>query len=292
MKTLFAFVLALFAVTLVIPPDFTEAKRFGGGRSLGKQYRSMPHTAPRQTPRAAPGRSQATAGAAERTSGMSRWLGPLAGLVAGGLLASLFFGDAFQGLQIMDILLVAALIFGGLMLFKAMRRSRPATAKTGAGAYGGPVAGGGGSVPGIMSPDLDDPTRVAPDSGDDEAPAWFDGPGFLDGAKTHFMRLQTAWEQADLRDIRDYTTPELFAELERERSRLGEQAQHTEVVTLDAQLVTVHRDGDLVVASVLFSGLIREEQDATADPFRETWHVQHDWESSAGDWLIAGVQQA
>jgi len=144
MKTLFAFVLALFAVTLVIPPDFTEAKRFGGGRSLGKQYRSMPHTAPRQTPRAAPGRSQATAGAAERTSGMSRWLGPLAGLVAGGLLASLFFGDAFQGLQIMDILLVAALIFGGLMLFKAMRRSRPATAKTGAGAYGGPVAGGGG----------------------------------------------------------------------------------------------------------------------------------------------------
>jgi len=87
-------------------------------------------------------------------------------------------------------------------------------------------------------------------------------------------------------------TPELFAELERERSRLGEQAQHTEVVTLDAQLVTVRRDGDLVVASVLFSGLIREEQDATADPFRETWHVQHDWESSAGDWLIAGVQQA
>ena len=58
-----------------------------------------------------------------------------------------------------------------------------------------------------MSPDLDDPTRVAPDSGDDEAPAWFDGPGFLDGAKTHFMRLQTAWEQADLRDIRDYTHP-------------------------------------------------------------------------------------
>ncbi len=291
MKTLFAFVLALFAATLMILPDDAEAKRFGGGRSLGKQYRSMPRTAPRQTPQAAPGRSQAAAGAAAgRTSGMSRWLGPLVGLAAGGLLASLFFGDAFQGLQIMDILLVVALIFGGLMLFKAMRRRRPAVA--GAGAYGGPVAGGGGAVPGAVPPDLDDATPGEPASSDDEAPVWFDAPGFLEGAKTHFIRLQTAWDQADLRDIRDYTTPELFAELERERSRLGEKPQHTEVVTLDAQLVTVRRDGDQVVVSVLFSGLIREEQNAPADPFHETWHVQHAWESSEGDWLIAGVQQA
>ncbi|WP_089727805.1 Tim44 domain-containing protein [Candidatus Thiosymbion oneisti] len=291
MKTLFAFVLALFAVTLVTLPDAAEAKRFGRGMSLGKQYRGMPRTPPRQTQRAVPNRSQAATGAAGRTSGASRWLGPLAGLAAGGLLASLFFGDAFEGLQIMDILLVAALIFGGLMLFKAMRRGRPATAGTGAGAYGGSVAGGGGSVPDMMPPELGDPTRVEPAAGDDEAPAWFDAPGFLDGAKDHFIRLQTAWDQADFRDIRDYTTPELCAELERERNRLGEETQHTEVVTLDAELVGVQRDGDQVVASILFSGLIREEQNATADPFRELWHVQHAWESSAGDWLIAGIQQ-
>jgi len=291
MKTLFVFVLALFTATLMILPDTAEAKRFGGGRSLGKQYRSMPRTAPRQTPRAAPGRSQAAAGAAGRTSGMSRWLGPLAGLAAGGLLASLFFGDAFQGLQIMDILLIAALIFGGLMLFKAMRRGRPATAGTGAGAYGGPIAGSGGSVPGTLPPELDDPTRDEPVAGGDEAPAWFDGPGFLAGAKEHFVRLQTSWDQADFRDIRDYTTPALCAELEHERNSLGEKTQHTEVVTLDAELVGVRRDDDQVVASILFSGLIREEENATADPFRELWHVQHAWESSAGDWLIVGIQQ-
>jgi len=293
MKTLFAFMFTLFAVTLVTLPDAAEAKRFGGGMSLGKQYRSTPRTPPRQTRQAVPNRSQAAAaGAAGRTSGMSRWLGPLAGLAAGGLLASLFFGDAFEGLQIMDILLVAALIFGGLMLFKAMRRGRPTAAGTGAGAYGGSMAGGGGSVPGMMPPALGDPTCIEPAAGDDEAPAWFDGPGFLAGAKDHFIRLQTAWDQADFRDIRDYTTPDLCAELERERNRLGEQAQHTEVVTLDAELVGIQRDGDQVVASILFSGLIREEQDATANPFQETWHVQHAWDSSAGDWLIAGIQQA
>jgi len=292
MKTLFVFVLALFAATLMILPDTAEAKRFGGGRSLGKQYRSMPRTAPRQTPRATPGRSQAVAGAAGRTSGASRWLGPLAGLAAGGLLASLFFGDGFEGLQIMDILLIAALIFGGMMLFKAMRRGRPAAVGAGASTYGGPLAGGKGPAPGPLPPDLGDPIRGEPAVGEDEAPAWFDGPGFLAGAKDHFVRLQTAWDRADFRDIRDYTTPALFSELERERNRLGEKTQHTEVVTLDAELVGVQRDGDQVVASILFSGLIREEENATADPFRELWHVQHAWESSVGDWLIVGIQQA
>ena len=289
MKTLLALALTLFAVTLITLPE-AEAKRFGGGMSLGKQSKSMPRTAPRQTQQAAPPSSQATAGAAARTGGASRWLGPLAGLAAGGLLASLFFGDAFEGLQIMDILLIGALIFGGVLLFKAMRRGSPATA--GAGAYGG-AAAGDGPAPGRMPPDLGEPITATAAAGDqDEIPAWFDGPGFVEGAKTHFIRLQAAWDQSDFKDIREYTTPQLFAELQRERSRLGEEAQYTEVVTLDAEIAGVQRAGDQVVASILFSGLIREENNGTADPFREIWHVQHDWDSSTGDWLIAGVQQA
>ena len=293
MKTLSAFALALLAITLVNLPD-AEAKRFGSGMSMGKQFKSMPRTAPRQNQQAAPSPSQpqAAAAAAGRASGASRWLGPLAGLAAGGLLASLFFGDAFQGLQFMDILLIGALLVGGLMLFKAMRRGRAVPATAGAGAYGGQVAGGRDPAPGILPPDLGVPSEATPTAGDDEAPNWFDGPGFLEGSKTHFIRLQAAWDQADFRDIREYTTPQLFAELQRERERLGEGAQYTEAVTLDAELVGVRRDGDQVVASILFTGLIREEQSATADPFHEIWHVQHDWESSAGDWLIAGVQQA
>jgi len=292
MKTSIAFSLALSTLMLVILPDDAEARRFGGGMSLGKQYRSTPRTAPRQTGQSAPAGSQAAAGAGGRTSGASRWLGPLAGLAAGGLLASLFFGDGFEGLQIIDILLIGASIFGAMMLFKAMRRGTPAVAGAGARAYGGPGAAGPSSVPGMMPPDLGASSAAASATGDDEVPVWFDGPGFVEGAKTHFIRLQAAWDQADFRDIREYTTSQLFTELKRERERLGEGAQYTEVVTLDAEIVGAQRDGDQVVASVLFSGLIREEQSATADPFREIWHVQHDWSSSEGDWLITGVQQA
>jgi predicted lipid-binding transport protein (Tim44 family) len=290
MKILCVFTLALLTLSLMAVPDDADARRFGGGRSLGRQFQSMPRTAPRQTRQTNPASSQA-AGAARRTSGASRWLGPLAGLAAGGLLASLFFGDAFQGLQLLDLILIGALIFGGIMLFKAMRRGGPIAAGAGAGGYGGPERGGRGPASGMMPSDLGVSTGVESSAGEDQAPAWFDGPSFVEGAKSHFIRLQAAWDQADFRDIQEYTTPQLFAELKRERQRLGEGEQFTEVVTLDAEIAGVRRDGDQVVASVLFSGLIREEESATADPFREIWHVLHDWQSREGDWLIAGVQQ-
>jgi predicted lipid-binding transport protein (Tim44 family) len=284
MKTLIAFTLALLAATLVTLPD-AEARRFGGGMNLGKQY-GMPRTAAPKTQQAAPSSAQAAA-AQGRPSGASRWLGPLAGLAAGGLLASLLFGDAFQGLQMMDILLFAALAIGGVMLFRAMRRGRPSPVA----AFGG-AAGGAGlrAEERFLPPDVGGPVASAT-AGEDEAPMWFDGPAFVEGAKTHFIRLQAAWDQSDFRDIREYTAPQLFAELQRERERLGSAQQYTEVVRLNAELLGVRRDGDLAVASVRFTGLIREEESAGAGPFDEIWHVQHPWATRDGDWLIAGIQQ-
>ena len=284
MRILFSVTLALLAATLVTLPE-AEARRFGGGLNLGKQSSAPRSAPPKQTQQAAPARQQAAPGA---RSGASRWLGPLAGLAAGGLLASLFFGDAFEGFQILDFLLIAALVFGGVVLFRAMRRGAPSP--VGQGAYAGPSGGGPPMGTGYLPPSLGGsaPSAMA---GEDQAPVWFDGPAFLEGAKTHFIRLQAAWDEADFRDIREYTTPQLFAELQRERSRLGNEAQYTEVVTLDAQLAGVRREGDLVVASVLFSGLIREEESATASSFQELWHVQHAWDNRDGDWFIAGVQQ-
>ena len=285
MKTLFAFLIAFLAVSPFSAPD-AEAKRLGGGMSLGKQYSTTRSAPPKQTTQAAPASTSQLGG-----SGASRWLGPLAGLAAGGLLASLFFGDAFEGFQAMDFLLIAALVFGGVMLFRMMR-SRSGPSPAAAGAYGGgpfPVGqqGGGGSMPPDMGGAV--PSAMA---GEDEAPIWFDGPAFLEGAKTHFIRMQAAWDQADFRDMGEYTTPQLFAELQRERRRLGEERQFTEVVTLDALVAGVRRDGDLAVASLEFSGLIREEESGTANPFREIWHVQHPWDTREGDWFIAGIQQA
>jgi hypothetical protein len=65
-----------------------------------------------------PGRAPAAA------SGASRWLGPLAGLAAGGLLASMFMGDGFQGMQIMDFLIMALIAFLVFRFIAARRRQQ------------------------------------------------------------------------------------------------------------------------------------------------------------------------
>lgn len=300
MKTLFIALIAAVFAGAALMPDTAEAKRFGGGKSFGKQY-STPRQAapPRQANQATTGR-QAAPGQAAPKSGASRWLGPLAGLAAGGLLASMLFGDGFEGFQIMDFLMIAALVFGGFMLFKMFRNraATPARAPAGAGVgyagapgpntFGG-MMGGAGSGAGAGTEAASAVAGV--DGSVTEAPTWFDDAGFVDGAKTHFIRLQAAWDQSDFRDIRDYTAPQLFAEIKRERESLGDAPNYTEVVTLNAELLSVQRDADQVVASVRFSGLIREEESGTAKPLDEIWHVAHDWDSADGDWLINGIQQ-
>jgi predicted lipid-binding transport protein (Tim44 family) len=150
-------------------------------------------------------------------------------------------------------------------------------------------AGAGAGAGAGFDAAADEPTPS--DASASDAPVWFDDAGFIDGAKTHFIRLQAAWDQSDFRDIRDYTTPQLFAEIKRERESLGDAPNYTEVVTLKAELLSVQRDADQVVASVRFTGLIREEESGTAKPLDEIWHVAHDWDSADGDWLISGIQQ-
>jgi predicted lipid-binding transport protein (Tim44 family) len=283
MNKFFVFLMSVMTASTLVLAE-AEARRMGGGLSLGKQY-----SAPRQATRpqqSTTSRTQQSPAAGTRPSGASRWLGPLAGLAAGGLLASLFFGDSFEGLQIMDFLLIAALVFGGIFLFRMLRQRAPAPSP--AGAYGGGASAGGPSSLGPLPTDMG--SRMAPVSGD-EAPAWFDEPGFLEAAKTHFVRLQAAWDEGDFHALQEYVTSELLAELRSTRQRMGGQPQYTEVVTLEAQLIGIRRDASQAVASVLFSGLIREERAGEVQNFSETWHVAHDWDSREGSWYIAGIQQ-
>lgn len=259
-----------------------EAKRIGGGFNLGQQKQSFtrqataPNTASTTTTRTA---------ATPTTGGASRWFGPLAGLAAGGLLAALFFGGAFDGLKPMDLIIIALLAYGAYLLIRTLRKSTHSTVSP----YARATAGG-------MS---DQATHTSngsfPFSGSAPAPlpnvpAWFNEDTFVQGAKQHFTNLQSAWDANDLKTMQEYFTPELFLELARERARIGDENNVTEVQSLNAQLLDLSREGDSVVASVLFQGMVRENY-GQPEPIAEIWHVRHVADTAQGDWLIAGIQQ-
>ncbi len=273
-------VITIMSLALFVP-DEADARRFGSGRSFGKSYDYSRQAAPR-APQGAPTGRQATGVSPSRSTGASRWLGPLAGLAAGGLLATLLFGDAFEGLQIMDFLMLALLVFGGIMLFKAMRRRPSAPAHR----YAAASPSGSFRVPEIGE-------AIAGGAAGDEPvplPPWFDADEFIVGAKAHFLRLQEAWDRGDMEAIREYCTAELYGELERERKAVPGQ-QHTEVVDLDVKFLGVAYEAERMFVGVRFAGLVKEGQDGGAQPIDETWHVQHAAGTANGDWHVAGIQQ-
>lgn len=293
---------------LVFGLQAAEAKRFGGGKSFGyskkmapKQYKNTP---PAAKP-AAPAAGAATAKSGAKASGASRFLGPLAGLAAGGLLAVMLFGDGFEGLQIMDMLLFA-LIGVGIWMFLRRRRATP-TAYAGA-----PYSDTSAQPPHTPSAKAEPQQREAaastpsynPNAGgsligsavSDEAnnllvaPAWFDESAFIDGAKGHFIAVQKAWDALDVSELESYCTPELFAALQTEMAGLTPGSNHTEVDELNAETASMSIDGDYFVVSVRFSGFIKESAEADAHAFSEVWHIRRLAEGS-GNWQIAGIQQ-
>jgi predicted lipid-binding transport protein (Tim44 family) len=303
MRILTLLTLTLFTFSLMAFD--AKARRMGGGKSFGKQRESLnlnrqQQAAPKPQP---PGQSAAPAGAAGAAgagaaAGGSKWLGPLAGLAAGGLLAALFMGGAFDGINMMDILLLIALAAAVFFIMRMLRK--PASAQASRPMqYSG--AGAGRGAGGMLSPDSEIPassTRTAnasyghsADAQSSGLPADFDVDGFLMHAKRSFIALQAANDKRDLEELRAFTTPELFAELNKQIAEEGDIAQQTEVVFIEANLLDVTTEGNQAIASVRFTGQLRENPDTSAESFDEIWHVQKDLDESDSVWLLAGIQQ-
>jgi predicted lipid-binding transport protein (Tim44 family) len=119
-------------------------------------------------------------------------------------------------------------------------------------------------------------------------PAGFDAKEFERIAKMIFIRMQAANDAGEVEDLRKFTTPELFASLRLDLQERGGKAQQTDVVQLDAQLIDTAQENGQWIASVRFSGLIREQADSGADRFDELWHLVKPVDGSR-EWAIAGI---
>jgi len=301
----------LLAATAFLGADIADAKRLGGGRSFGAQRQATPSqpappsaapATPAAPAQALPGKSAAPQPAA---SGASRWLGPLAGLAAGlGIAALLSHFGLSEGFA--SMLLLTALVVGAVFLIRMFlgRRTAPVAATRPAMQYAGNAAAtaAGGSLPQIR-PSLPEPPATAAGDGRFE-PVWggataqpaanrfppgFDPAPFVQQAKLQFKRLQAAYDTGDRRALADVMTPEMFAEISRDLDARGTH-EPTEVVALEADVREVVTEGRQYVASVHFSGLLREDGVVLEKPFEELWNLVKPVDGSAG-WLLAGIQQ-
>jgi predicted lipid-binding transport protein (Tim44 family) len=258
--------------------DAEAARRLGGGSSIGKQ-REMQPAQPRPAPDA-PSTAPAPTPSPQPAPGGSRWLGPLAGLAAGGLLGALLFGGAFEGIKLMDVLVMLALAAGVFFVLRAMRRPQTQVAR-----YAG--MGGSGPVPAMPPAGA----SAAPVSGAPRVPPGFDSAGFLRQAKLSFARLQAANDGKDVADLRDFATPEMVGAISRQFAERGDAPQRTRVEALEADLLEVVTEGDTAWASVRFTGTLRDEVSGETESFDEAWHVTKDLRDPNAVWLIAGIQQ-
>ena len=210
----------------------------------------------------------------------------------------------FNGGGFLDIILIGGLLF---LAFKFFSRRRAAT--QGAGQ---PNAGGFDSLRSTPGSDSTHQRTAAPQSGkggfdwealttpssgqqplyqdEPKKPAGFDEEEFLRGAKAAYTRLNNAWDKRDLSDIAQFSTPAFQKEIQQQAAE-DKTPGNTEIMLVNASLLSVDTVGDEQIAQVYFNVLLREDpsQEAPID-VREIWHFVRP-ASGDGTWKLDGIQQ-
>jgi predicted lipid-binding transport protein (Tim44 family) len=291
-----------FALTLVAHD--ADARRLGGGTTFGRQSSTVTRqqaASPSKQTTAPPASNQDASKPAQPPAPQpagNRWLGPIAGLAAGlgiaALLSHFGLGGAFaEGLG--SLLLIGLLVMAGVFIWRMLRRSTasPDSVRSMEPAYttaSPPTSNSNRDVSVLGTPlpgsTLASATADAPWG----VPADFDVAGFVRNAKVHFIRLQAASDEKNLADIREFTTPEVFAEIKMQLDEDKGAINKADVVNLDAVLLGIETGPTEYLASVRFSGSMRDNNQAEAAPFEEVWNLSKPMEGRGG-WLLAGIQQ-
>jgi predicted lipid-binding transport protein (Tim44 family) len=327
MKKLMGFFLSvLIGLTLTLSGfEDAYAKRMGGGKSFGSKP-SYGESYKRSTDAGQPSSSfqqPAYQSAAQRNQSLrdsfSRrggLMGMLGGLALGGLLGAMLFGGAFENINFLDILLLGLVAFMLFKLFAARRRAAAEPDAAPAGAYPAGYA---------PTPDINDSDRAYERRGDfaqsgpagfdtdvlfnkgdrprspserfesregtASLPSDFDVPAFLGGAKAAYEMMQKAWDAGDLAELRALTTDQVFGELQDQLRERGREANRTELLKLELELLEVVDVGSDREAVVLFDVLMRESPQDEPQQVREVWRFVRPKHSRQPTWFLDGIQQ-
>lgn len=265
------FLIAMLSFGLFI--NEASAKRFGGGRSFGVQ-RS-------QSSLFSPNKMKNSSAIGQNASNPSKWKGLLGGLLIGGLLTSLFMGHGLAS-GLLSWLLIGAVLFFIIGFFR--RKMQP-------GFQSGQSSQFNQNPFNNFTQAFNNTSNSnASSSNNDFAtyPADFSPESFLREAKVTFNRLQAAYDQKNLQDLSDFTAPEVFAEIKMQLDERGDAPNKTEIITLEAELLDVSKQSNSMIASVRFTGSIKEN-DEPISQLDEIWHFRQF--DNKRQWVVGGIQQ-
>lgn len=309
-------VLAFSTVSMTLVSFEAEARRMGGGKSFGRQSSNVMQQRQAVQPPAAtttnrsgatPANASAASGAAaaQSRSGFSRFLGPIAGIAAGlgiaALLSSLGLGGALLE-ALSSALLIGLVILAVVFVVRRLRGggARPAAQSAGQASpmyrESTPQMPARPEVSTSQTPNSTFQTDTVQSSAAQPTqpidPSWFipddfDITSFLNGAKQQFRHIQELWDQGNPAALNEYLTDDLLKELTPEiLAREG--AQNTQIVLLNAELLGIEKVADGHLASVRYSGMLREDPNSDAFSFEEVWNL---YKADGSGWLLAGIQQ-
>ncbi|WP_028024921.1 Tim44 domain-containing protein [Enterovibrio calviensis] len=295
MKRFFGLFALMFV--MVVSAPHAEAKKFGGGKSFGKSFKTAPAPKSQPTNTNSINKQNDPSAAAKSSSKKGMLGGLMGGLLAGGLIAAMF-GGAFDGFQMMDFLIIAVIAFVLFKIFKGMM-----AAKSGAMNQPNRQAYAGNSEPKSNGyyheqPQFRESTETSSTGGGFGAvnndvpfnfPPNFDMAGFVNGSREHYRILQGAWNHNQLETIQEYVTPELYNDLSEERRKLDGE-QHTEVMYVDAEIVRADYDNQRAQLSLQFSGRYRDGHEGVEEDITDIWHLERDMTQANAPWLIVGIQ--
>jgi predicted lipid-binding transport protein (Tim44 family) len=322
MKNSTILTLAAFAALTLTVSGIADAKRLGGGGNFGAQRSVTPQKAapvpgapagnaasqssPPPSQPAVPASAAAPA-AAPAASGMSRWLGPIAGIAAGlGLAALMSHLGLSEGFG--SILLFGLIIFAGIYVLRMFlaRRQAPAAPLQYSGASASAAISASSafepsapSAPSWRIPSTAEPVGQPIAAPAPDAPAFgvthrtlpqgFDAAGFAKEAKRQYIQIQRSYDDADRATLSSVMTADMATEIGRELDNRG--IHHpTEIVTLDADVLDVSTEDDKYWVSVRFTGLVKEDGEPLPHSIDEVWNLTKPVKGGSG-WLLAGISQ-
>lgn len=272
---------AALAIGLTMAVGNAEAARIGGGKSVGMQRQMAPVSKPAAT---APQTAAPSPTAAPTAQPKRSWMGPIAGLAAGLGLAALASHFGF-GEELANIMMIALLAFAVMAVIGFLMRKRAGQQATIAGAGAPYNSQTYTDASQYQASQATSSTRTG-----GNIPAGFDTEGFIRNAKVGFIRLQAAHDAGDLADIREFTSPEMFAEIRMDLEQRSALPQKTDIVSLNAEILDIAEDSYRHIVSVRFTGMLREEANAAPVAIDEIWHLTKPINGQGG-WVLAGIQQ-